>query len=197
MLTTRPMRHFQIDDLKRKNVVYTKADKGNLIVILDKEHYKQKLEELLENEQYLKILKKFIIQMQDQFPQYLKKYETNSRKVIYLSKIGNQTLPRIYDLPKIEKPELTMRPMIFPNLQMQDGSHKIQLISEIGILSIKNSQDLVDIINNMNLNSEDRLVSFNVKALFPRIPVNKLMTYLAKWLNCLAFKKKRLKIMSN
>ena len=32
--------------LKSKNVIYTKADKGNSIVILDNEGYKQKLEEL-------------------------------------------------------------------------------------------------------------------------------------------------------
>ena len=44
-----------IDALKSKNVVYTKADKDNSIVILDKEDCKQKLEELLEHRQYLKI----------------------------------------------------------------------------------------------------------------------------------------------
>ena len=41
-------------------MVYTKADKGNSIVILDKEDYKQKLEELLEHGQYLKIKKPII-----------------------------------------------------------------------------------------------------------------------------------------
>ena len=34
-----------MDALKRKNVAYTKADMGNLIVILDREDYKEKLEE--------------------------------------------------------------------------------------------------------------------------------------------------------
>ena len=38
-----------IDALNNKNVVYTKADIGNSIVILDNEDYKQKLEELLEH----------------------------------------------------------------------------------------------------------------------------------------------------
>ena len=50
-----------IDTLKSKNVVYTKADKGNSVVILDNEDYKQKLEDLLEQGQYLKIKKKPII----------------------------------------------------------------------------------------------------------------------------------------
>ena len=33
---------------------------------------------------------------------------------------------------------------------------------------------------NMDLNSEDRLVSFDVEAFFPSIPVEKLMKYLEK-----------------
>ena len=43
--------------------------------------------------------------------------------------------------------------------------------------------DLIDKIKNMDLNSEDRLVSFDFEALFPGIPVEKLMKYLEKWLN--------------
>ena len=39
-----------IDALKSKNVVYTKADKDNSVFILDREDYKQKLEELLKHE---------------------------------------------------------------------------------------------------------------------------------------------------
>ena len=46
-----------IDTLKSKNVVYTKSDKGNSVMILDNEDYKQKLEDLLEQGQYLKIQK--------------------------------------------------------------------------------------------------------------------------------------------
>ena len=47
-----------IDTLKSKTVVYTKADKGNSVVIFDNKNYKQKLEDLLEHGQYLKIKKK-------------------------------------------------------------------------------------------------------------------------------------------
>ena len=61
------------------NISLSKADKDNSIVILDKEDYKPKLEELLEHGQYLKI-KKSIVQMQKQFPRYFKKCESSSRK---------------------------------------------------------------------------------------------------------------------
>ena len=54
-------------------------------------------------------------------------------------------------------------------------SQKIQFISEMYTFINKNTQDFVEKIKNMNLNSEDRLVSFYVKALFPSIPVDILM----------------------
>ena len=41
----------------------------------------------------------------------------------------------------------------------------------------------------MDLNTEDRLVSFHVEALFPSIPVEKLMKYLEKWLNDIGLQK--------
>jgi hypothetical protein len=47
----------------------------------------------------------------------------------------------------------------------------------------------------MDLNSEDRLVSCDVEALFPSIPVEKLMKYLDKWIK--AFKKRGLKTTLN
>ena len=54
---------------------------------------------------------------------------------------------------------------------------------------MKNSQDLGDKIKNMNLNSVDRLVSFDVEAIFPSIPVEKLRKYLEKWLNDIGLQK--------
>ena len=54
---------------------------------------------------------------------------------------------------------------------------------------IKNSIDLIDKIENMDLNSENRLVSFDVEAHFSSIPVEKPMKYLEKWLNDIDFQK--------
>ena len=41
----------------------------------------------------------------------------------------------------------------------------------------------------MNLNSEDRFVSFDIETLFPIIPVDKPMKYLEKWLNYIGLQK--------
>ena len=58
-------------------------------------------------------------------------------------------------------------------------------------------QELIDTIKNINLNSEDGLVSFDVKALFLSIPVDKTMKSSENWLNCTGIKKRRFRIMLN
>ena len=72
------------DALKSKNEVYTKADKSNSIAILDNEDYKQKLEELLEHGQYLKI-QKIHNYMHNQFQQCLKKVTIIPKNEKYLN----------------------------------------------------------------------------------------------------------------
>ena len=41
----------------------------------------------------------------------------------------------------------------------------------------------------MNINSEDNLVVFDIKAIFPNIPVDKIMKSLVKCLNCIGIQK--------
>ena len=48
---------------------------------------------------------------------------------------------------------------------------------------------MVDKIKNFNLNSEDRLVSFDVEAIFYSNLVDKLMKSLEKWLNSIGIQK--------
>ena len=99
----------------------------------------------------------------------------------HLVKVDSPTLPRIYDLPKIEKLKLTITPTVnnissltyklAKRLSLKYNSFRnLKVISS----SIKNSQDLVDKIKYMN--SKDRLISSDT-ALFPSIPVDKLMFF--------------------
>ena len=56
-------------------MVYTKADKGSSIVILDNEDYKLKLEELLKHGQYLKIQKNPLSKWKTSLNNVLKNFE--------------------------------------------------------------------------------------------------------------------------
>ena len=183
-----------IDTLKNKNVVYTKADKGNSVVILDNEDYKQKLVDLLEQGQYLKIQKNPLSKCKTSVNNVLKNVKIIPKNEKFLVKVDNPTLPRIYGLPKIHKPKLSMRPIInninSPTYKLARWlSIKYNSLQKFESASIKNSIDLIDKIKNIDLNSEDRLVSFDVEALFPSIPVEKLMKYLEKWLNDIGLQK--------
>jgi hypothetical protein len=64
---------------------------------------------------------------------------------------------------------------------------KIQIISESSL--IKNSQDLIYEIENMNLNSEDRLVSLMLKAYSPIFQYIKPIKSVGKWSNCISTEK--------
>ena len=112
--------------------------------------------------------------MQNRFHNVLKNVKVIPDKDRYLVKVDNPNLPRIQDLPKIYKPKLTMRQIInninsptyklkrwFP--QKYNSFQKFDSDSS----SIKNSQGLIDKVKNMNINSEDRLTSFDVEAFSP------------------------------
>ena len=75
----------------------------------------------------------------------------------YLVKGDNPILRGIYGLPKIHMPKLTMRPIInninSPIYKLaRRFSQKYNSFHKFESSSIKNSQDLVDKIKNMNLN---------------------------------------------
>ena len=76
-----------INTLKWKNLMYTKADKGNSIFILDKEDYTQEIE----IEQYLEIKKNTLTKCKNSFHSVLRNVKVIPDKDKYLVKVNNQT----------------------------------------------------------------------------------------------------------
>ena len=162
-----------------KKSFYTKADKGNSIVISDKEDYTQKIQELLVNRQYLKIPKKPQPKC-NSFHSVLRNVKGIPDNDKYLVNLDVLTLLRIYNLPKIHRPKLII---LIPQLtNQQDCSHKSTTHFRNLKVYQKRAEDQVEKIKNMNL------VSFDVEALFLSIPVGKLTKSLENWPNCIEFK---------
>ena len=56
---------------KNNNIIICKADKGNCIVILDKEDYIEKAKEILRKKQFMKTNKSLLDQKEKQLNEYI------------------------------------------------------------------------------------------------------------------------------
>lgn len=179
-----------IKELKDKPVFYTKADKGNAIVILDKINYDNLMIEKLNNGPYRK-------QRKDPLTDIVKKVDKTIKecKPIFENlprlKISNPTLPRIRGQPKIHKPGNEIREII-----SAEGSptHKIAkwLVKEFQTLythtqtdtrQVQNTKQFIEKLQNSgNIEEDEIMVSFDVAALFPSVPVKEAIVLLEDWL---------------
>lgn len=167
-----------IKNLKEKDVVYVKADKGNKIVILDKNDYKERVNNLIINCKYQKVTKNPLPKMIRDSDVLRKRISENfgsrlSRSLI----VSNPKLAYLYALPKIHKSGKQMRPIV-DNINTPCYKQAKWLVQEIKKLpplksySVKNSFEFVQKIKNVKINENEIMISFDVCSLFPSIPVD-------------------------
>ena len=159
------------------------ADKGNATVILNTTDYKQKITSLLEDPAYKKIHKDRTDSIERKTTKLLKKSSIpeDLRKQLQLS--GSRA-PRLYGLPKIHKEGVPLRP-IFNNI----GAHTYQLAKYItGFLNqltgnsahpVKNSAHFTQILDNLQVQPGNLMVSFDVVFLFTKVPIEDSLSLLS------------------
>ena len=86
-------------------------------------------------------------------------------------------VPRLYGLPKIHKCNIPLRPIVSfvssPTYNL--SKHLVTLLSPLvghSTSAVKNSGDLVQFVSSVELTSSEILLSFDVVALFTKIPVD-------------------------
>jgi hypothetical protein len=157
-----------IKSLRRKDCFYLKADKGNKVLILDKEDYYERVNHLISNGPYQVINKNPLPGMIRDINDVLK---TCSHLVTpgirYKLYVSNPTVPKLYYLPKIHKPGKSERPIVsainapiskiskwltneFNNLPIKQSS-----------FSVQNSLDFINRIKDIKLKDSEILVSFD------------------------------------
>ena len=176
-----------IKNLKAKSVIITKSDKGNNVVIMDKDDYIEKCEKVLASD----IFKK---EKKNPLNRYTKevKIEVGKSKVMtdYEKRrliMDRPALPHMYGLPKIHKPGNEMRPIVSclrsPSYNLAKWLvQRFKLFENFRSRSVRNTADFVSTIRDTTLEEDDRLVSFDVKSLFPSVPVDKAISLVRKWL---------------
>jgi hypothetical protein len=92
--------------------------------------------------------------------------------------------PHLYGLPTIHKPDIPLRP-IFSSI----GSPCYALADILGLLAcntdsfVKNSEHFIKLIQEMNLQNEDYLISFDIVSLFTNVPVKEVLQVTTNRLN--------------
>lgn len=174
--------------LKNKDCVYVKADKGNALVILDREDYISRVENLICEGPYVEVKKNPLPTLDRKANEIrLGLSKVFNKNLQFKLKISNPRIPRLYALPKIHKEGNKMRPIVSNiNSPLENISKwlvdEFNKIPRLHSFEIKNSFELVRKLENVELQDNEILVSFDVAALFPSVPIEKTLEIVENWL---------------
>ena len=99
------------------------------------------------------------------------------------------TLPYLYGTIKTHKDNFPARPIISSigsasyNLSKYLVDILNPLVGTISNAHIKNNVDLINKLNSVQINSDSRLVSFDVVSLFTKVPIDDLLEFLSDHLD--------------
>ena len=169
-----------IKELKKdEDIVILPADKGNATVVMDKEQYDRKMKELLEQDDYRRIKKDPTLKLEKRIKEALNRIERQEDLPTPFKKRlspNYSVIPQIYGLPKIHKEEVPLRPIVSTiGLATYNVAKELSRILSplIGWTDtyIKNSSHFVSKIKDLLFNENDIMVSFDVKSLFTKVPI--------------------------
>ena len=155
------------------------ADKGVCLVVLDKEVYIEKAEELLKEKIHKTIPTDPTNKQKNKLIQILKKIKEEggvseaTYKKVYPTGAG---IPKFYGLPKIHKAGVPLRPIVSSR-----GSVSYNIAKELAkilkplagrtIYSVHNTQDFAEQMRTIKLMPDECITSYDVKALFTSVPI--------------------------
>lgn len=183
-----------INELKKKDVVYSNPDKGKGVVIMNKEDYLGAVKAHITEGPYE--LQKFrgafpVDRLQASVKEKLKVMcdgglisEEQKRKFV----VSNPRMPRMSGLPKIHKPGVQIRPVVTTiDSPTSKIAHwlvkKFRTYTKFQSCSVKNSIELVTSLSDVKIEENHEMVSYDVKALFPSIPEAEAVVMLKEWCN--------------
>ncbi|XP_068685010.1 uncharacterized protein [Montipora foliosa] len=170
-----------------EEVTIVPADKGRSVVVMDKDEYQEKVSVLLnDTNTYLKITDK----RSNPTSNVEKELNIKEEKDDSGSQIGpqlykklhcsNSTPASFYGLPKIHKPERPLRPITssIGSPTYAVSKHLVSILSPLrrNRFSVKNSSEFAQKIEQHTVASDEIMVSFDVKSLFPSILVDLVLT---------------------
>ena len=161
------------------SVFFTRADKGNLTVCLNKEDYKTKMKLLLNDTKTYKIRKRNPLQsLQSKVHNILSQFNDNNYLEFKYNNDSvtqsNTVLPKAYALPKIHKVDISLRPIISTinsptNFLSKIIDKELKKCIKKPSSHINNSFELKVKLDSLTISSGYSLVSLDVSPLFTNI----------------------------
>jgi len=173
------------------DVLFTRADKGNTVVALDRMEYISKMEECLSDTNTYSILQrnpinKVLSNLKEILKRWVSSKFISTSTYNYLN-TSNPILPRAYGLPKIHKPGLPLRIIVSSSgSPLHNFATYLQRILHDSLPSpsshIINSYDLINKLDGLYIPDDCALVSLDVVSLFTNVPIDLVIDILdEKW----------------
>lgn len=162
--------------VNQNDLVVSKADKGNTIVILDRVVYNQKVNDIIQGDDFEQLnvdpTKKFTNDIKTATKSSLYIPPNTLRDLVPM----NPRSPILYGLPKTHKANIPIRPVV-----SYIGAPAYKLAKHLNVLlrvksgftpqhSLKNSLDLIDKVKDVIIPPCAKLISLDVDSLFTNVP---------------------------
>jgi len=161
------------------NIIFTKADKGNITVALDRDHYINSINILLQDKStYETIQKNPVKNVEQRLNNILKRWHSLgfvSKQELCRLKNNDCSLPKAYGLPKVHKVGTPFRIIVSSiNTTLNSFADYLQRILHKCLppaqSHVKNSFELFNTLLGKKIPENHLLLSLDVKSLFTNIP---------------------------
>ena len=184
--------HKTLKNLSKDNEIkICKFDKGKGIAILDSSDYYSKLDSIvLDQSKFIQINQNTkvhpIISKEKSVTYFIRKYLKNYDSEVIRKLIPSGSKPgRIYGLVKVHKNNYPLRPVIsmIDSPEYELAKFMDSLIKPLvpNKYMLNSTDDFLMKLNNSNISSNDKLVSFDVVSLFTNIPLNETINIIADY----------------
>ena len=183
--------HQAIKELRRDNTrMVLTADKGVSMVVMDKEDYNTKSEELLQTSTYQMLSTDPTNRHKNKLISLLKSIKVEggiSEKTYKKLYPTGVTTPKYYGLPKVCKKDTPLRPIVssIGSVAYETAKELSRILKPLVGRSthhVRNNQDFIQSIEEVTVESEECMMSYDVKYLFTSIPIQTTLNIIKKLL---------------
>ena len=155
------------------------ADKGTCLVVMDKEEYIKKAQDLLKEDTYRVIPEDPTNKQKNKLILLLKKIKNEGGiseekyKIMYPTGAG---ISKFYGLPKVHKAGVPLRPIVSSRGSVTYNTSKelariLKHLAGRSTFSVQNTMDFVEQVKNIRLQPQECIISYDVRALFTSVPI--------------------------